>query len=197
MKVSAVALCLALLAGACWAQDSRVPTAAPSGTKPTKKQVVVVVIDMAKVVRESSLSKSVQAEFQSWTEGVKAALQPRADTIRAKQDALKNDEGKLNADQKQTREKEIALLQAELNQLQQKVQQDYQTRQQMAEERLRSAFDPVVDALAKEFGWDIILNKSERMVWNSDAVDQTDLVLARFNAAAPAPAAAPAQAPAK
>ena len=99
MKVPAVALCLALLTGSIWAQDSRVPSAAPPGAKPTKKQVVVVVIDMAKIVRESNLSKSVQAEFQNWTDGVKAALQPRADIIRTKQEALKNDEAKLNADQ--------------------------------------------------------------------------------------------------
>jgi outer membrane protein len=196
MKVLAATLCLALATGALWAQDSRVPSAAPQAAKPTKKQVVVVVIDMAKIVKDSNLSKSVQAEFQSWVEQVKAALQPRAETIRTKEEALKTEGDKLTPDQKQTREKEIQVLQNELTQLQQKVQQDYQTRQQMAEDRLRKAFDPVIDALAKEYGWDIILNKSERMVWNSDAVDQTDLVLARFNAAAPAPAPAAAPAPA-
>lgn len=196
MKLFTAALCLALATGTLWAQDSRVPSSASAAAKPTKKQVVVVVIDMAKIVKESNLSKSVQAEFQTWVEQVKAALQPRAETIRTKQEALKNEGDKLTADQKQTREKEIQVLQTELNQLQQKVQQDYQTRQQMAEDKLRKAFDPIVDALAKENGWDIIMNKSERMVWNSDAVDQTDLVLARFNAATPAPAAAPAATPA-
>lgn len=201
MKAFAAALCLALATCSFWGQDSRVPSsAAQAASKPTKKQVVVVVIDMAKIVKDSNLSKSVQADFQAWVEQVKAALQPRGETIRAKQEALKNDGDKLTPDQKQTREKEIQVLQTELTQLQQKVQQDYQTRQQMAEDRLRKAFDPLIDALAKENGWDIIMTKSDRMVWNSDAVDQTDYVLARFNAATAsqlaAPAAAPAPAPA-
>lgn len=205
MKAFIAAVAIVLTAAGSWAADSRVPastTAQPeAAAKPTKKAAVVVVLDMGRIIRESNLSKSIQAEFQTWGDGVRAAMQPKAEAIRTKQEALKKDEGKLNADQKQTREKEIALLQGELQQMQQKAQQEYQQRQQAAEGRLKAAFEPVVDAVAKENGWDVILSTGgDRLVWSSAAVDQTDLVLARFNGAytipppaAPAPAAKPAK----
>lgn len=203
MKALTATFCLLLAASGAWAADTRVPTstpqAQPAAIKPTKKNVVVVIIDVSRIARESNLAKSVQAEFQAWGDGVKATLQPKGDALRAKQEALKTEGAKLTADQKQVREKEIATLQAELNQVQQKAQQEYQQRQQGAEERLRAAFEPVLDTVAKENGWDVILNKTDRLLWSSEAVDQTDQVLARFNAAytippvAPAPAATPAK----
>lgn len=205
MKAMTATLCLLLAASGAWAADTRVPTSTPqvqpAAVKPTKKNVVVVIVDVSRIARESNLAKSVQAEFQAWGDGVKAALQPKGEALRAKQEALKTEGAKLTADQKQVREKEIASLQAELNQVQQKAQQEYQQRQQGAEERLRAAFEPVLDTVAKENGWDVILNKTDRLLWSSEAVDQTDQVLARFNAAytippvaaAPAPAATPAK----
>lgn len=202
MKGIVTALVIGLTALGTLAADSRVPStsqqpapAASGAVKPTKKAVTVVVIDMGRIVREAAMSRAIQADFQAWGDSVKATMQPKADALKAKQEALKNEGAKLTADQKQTREKEIALLQSELGQIQQKAQQEYQGRQQAAEERLRAAFEPVLDALGKEYGWDIILNKGgDKLVWSSEAVDQTDLVLARFNAANPAPAPAPAAA---
>lgn len=191
MKLMTATFCLLLAASGAWAADSRLPSA-----KPTKKSVVVVVLDMPRVVRESNLSKTVQADFQAWGEGVKAGLQPKANALQAKQAALQSDGAKLTPERKQAAEKEIADLQGELAQAQQKAQQEYQQRQQAAEVRLRTAFDPVLDAVAKENGWDIILNKADRLVWSSDAVDQTEIVLARFNAAYPAPSAPAPSAPA-
>ena len=201
MKAMTATLCLLLAASGAWAADSRVPAASPqaqpAAVKPTKKNVVVVIIDVSRIARESNLAKSVQAEFQVWGDGIKAALQPKGDALRAKQEALKTEGAKLTADQKQVREKEIATLQGEMNQLQQKAQQEYQQRQQGAEERLRAAFDPVLDTVAKENGWDVILNKTDRLLWSSEAVDQTDQILARFNAAYTVPPpAVPAPAPA-
>lgn len=202
MKVMTATMCLLLAANAAWATDTRVPTSTPpvqsASVKPTKKNVVVVVVDVSRIARESNLAKSVQAEFQAWGDGIKAALQPKGDTLRTKQEALKTEGAKLTADQKQVREKEIAALQLEMSQLQQKAQQEYQQRQQGAEERLRAAFEPVLDTVAKENGWDVIINKADRLLWSSDAVDQTDQVLARFNAAYTIPPpAVPATAPAK
>ncbi len=202
MRAMTATMCLLLAASAAWATDTRVPASTPpaqsAAVKPTKKNVVVVVVDISRIARESNLAKSVQAEFQAWGDGVKATLQPKGETLRAKQEALKTEGAKLTADQKQVREKEIATLQLELNQLQQKAQQDYQQRQQGADERLRAAFEPVLDAVAKENGWDVILNKADRLLWTSEAVDQTELVLARFNAAYTVPPpAAPAATPAK
>jgi outer membrane protein len=202
MRAMTATMCLLLAASAVWATDTRVPASTPpaqsAAVKPTKKNVVVVVVDISRIARESNLAKSVQAEFQAWGDGVKATLQPKGDALRAKQEALKTEGAKLTADQKQVREKEIAALQLELNQLQQRAQQEYQQRQQGADERLRAAFEPVLDAVAKENGWDVILNKADRLLWTSEAVDQTDQVLARFNAAYTIPPpAAPAAAPAK
>ncbi|MGA9751393.1 MAG: OmpH family outer membrane protein [Acidobacteriota bacterium] len=187
--IAALVALLALAAATVYAEKA-------GSEKPTKKNPVVVVVDMGQIVRESNLSKQIQAELQSWGEGMRAQMEPKIKAYQEKEAAFKKDEAKLSAADKTKRSQELDALRADLQQMQTKAQQEYQQRQQAAGERMQAAFGPLMDSLAKERGWDVVLNKGQQdVIWASDAVDQTAAVLARFNAqapAAPAPAAHPA-----
>ena len=64
-----------------------------------------------------------------------------------------------------------------------------QERQRAASQKFQSKLQPILDQLGKENGWDVILNKSEQTVWTNSALDITDVVLKRLDAATDAPAA--------
>lgn len=157
--------------------------------KPAKANPVVVVLDMDRLMGESNLSKGLHEELKAWAEAKQGELKARADAIQ-KAEAAKTKPAA-----------EIEGMKRELFQMQEMAKQEFQQRQVEAAERMKKTFDPLVQSLAKENGWDVVLNKSEQLaIYTGDALDQTEFVLARLNVApatAPAPAVTPAPAPAK
>ncbi|OYW02339.1 MAG: hypothetical protein B7X11_03690 [Acidobacteria bacterium 37-65-4] len=153
--------------------------------KPAKANPVLVVLNMDRLMGESNLSKGLHEELKAWAEGKQAELKAHADSIQKAEAA------------KAKPAAEIEAMKRELFQMQEMAKQEFQQRQVEAADRMKKTFDPLVQSLAKENGWDVVLNKSEQLtIYTGDALDQTEFVLARLNAAPP-PAAAPALTPAK
>jgi Skp family chaperone for outer membrane proteins len=158
-------------------------------------------IDMGKVFRESKLSKQIQAEFKAWDDSVRGQAQPKITLMQQKQQALQDSQSKLSAGEKDKLGKEVQDLQSELNTIQSKARQEYQEKQGAATQKMQAKLQPVIEALATENEWDLVMNKADQnAVWSSEALDQTDLILAKLDAQtpdAPAPAAVqPAASPA-
>ncbi len=163
--------------------------------KVTKKTPVVVIVDMARIYKDAKISKQIQADFQAWNESLRATFQKKLADLRAKQEDLKKNEAKLSKDEKDKDKKAIDAAQKDMSQLQMQARQEFQKRQKAAEEKLHAVLDPLLDKLGKENGWDVILNKGAKdLVWNSGAVDETDLILKRLDAATPEAPASPAPA---
>jgi Skp family chaperone for outer membrane proteins len=181
---------LALLALATWGADSRQPAPAPKAAGAR----VVVVVDMGHIFKDSKFAKQIQEEFKTWEDNIKAEVQPKLDLLKQKQEALKDPEGKLTPQQKEDLNKELAALQNDLMQRQRQAQQEFKQKQEDAGRRLQEKVDPILQKLADENGWDVILNKGQDALWVRDAADVTDMVMSRLDAEtpdAPAPAAAP------
>lgn len=183
----------ALALVACFALACK--TAGPAGTtgtatsgkgaKPAKANPVVVVIDVERIMKEAKLAKGLQDDLKTWAEGMQGQLRTRAEEIQ-KAEAAKSRPAK-----------EIEAQKQELFQMQQMAKQEFQGRQEAAAERMKKAFDPLMQTLAKENGWDVILNKSEQVtLFASEAMDQTDFVIQSLDTA-PAPTAAQPEAPKK
>lgn len=181
-----LAVCLSLSL-ACKPPAPAAP-ATPGGNaaaKPAKANPVVVVLDMDRLMGDSNMSKGLHEELKSWAEGKQAELKARAEFIQKAEQA------------KAKGPAEVEGMKRELFQMQEMAKQEFQQRQVEAADRMKKTFDPLVQSLAKENGWDVVLNKSEQLtIYAGDALDQTDFVLARLNAA-PAHTAAPSPAPAK
>jgi len=186
-----------LLAVACLVMALGVFAQAPKA-KPTKKNVVIVVVDMGKIYRESKLSKLIMVEMKAWDDGIRAQAQPKMDLMKQKQQALQDGQAKLSQDEKDKLTKEVQGLQTDLSTLQSKARQEYQEKQNEATQRMQSKLEPIIKALAEENGWDLVQNKADQnSLYSADALDQTDVVLAKFDAATPDTAAAAPPAPHK
>jgi|WetSurMetagenome_2_1015567.scaffolds.fasta_scaffold19591_3 outer membrane protein len=180
---------LACTALACKSTGAPATKAGEGGPKPAKANPVVVVLNMDKIMGESTLSKSLHTELKAWADAKQSELRSKTEAIQA---ALAN---------KSKKPAEIDGMKRDLMQFQEAANQEYKQRQTSAADRMKGTFGPLVVSLAKENGWDVVINKSsDATIYTGEALDQTDFVLAKLNAAldkkAPEPAAAPAAAPA-
>ncbi len=147
----------------------------------------LAVIDVQKVLSQSTAGKAaydklkrVQDEKVERAKALDEEMKKLDGEIAAKRISLSED--KLTDMQKQLAEKRIAM---------QRYAQDADREIAEARDRelqaLEAKIKPVIDALGKEMGIAVIFNKFESgLVYASEAIDLTDTVIQRFNAANPA-----------
>ena len=178
MKKFVISVAIAALAAPLFAQ-----TAPPAR---------LAVIDVQKVLTQSSAGKAayeklkkMQDERVEKAKSMDEELRKLDSDINTKKLSLSED--KLADMQKQLADKRIAM---------QRYAQDADREMGEARDRelqaLEAKIKPVIDALGKEMGLAVIFNKFESgLVYASEAIDITDTVITRFNAAqgegAPAP----------
>jgi len=154
----------------------------------------VAVIDVNKVLAQSAAGKTAAARLKQVQEDKMARAQKMDEEIRA----LDNDintkkislsEEKLADMTKQLSDKKIAM---------QRFAQDADRELGEARDRVMQELNqkimPVVDQIGKEMGLAAIFNKFESgLIYASEAIDITDVVIKRFNDSQGAPAAQPAK----
>jgi len=154
----------------------------------------VAVIDVNKVLSSSTAGKVAAAKLKQLQEDKMARAQKLDEEIKT----LDNDintkkislsEEKLADMTKQLSDKKIAM---------QRFAQDADRELGEARDRVMAELNqkimPVVDQIGKEMGLAAIFNKFESgLIYASDAIDITDVVIKRFNDAQVAPAAQPAK----
>ncbi|HXY38643.1 MAG TPA: OmpH family outer membrane protein [Vicinamibacteria bacterium] len=194
-KTFVTGLLVVLAAGTAFAQESRPPR--------------VGVIDMARVSAESQLGKSYAGQLEKLQNDINsAATQKQAELgkmdagIKSLQDELEKQGAVLSAearDKKQqditrrTRERQAYLEdgQAEINRMRERAQQQAQSINNEFQLKVR----PIVEQVAKEKGYDLVLDSQVAFTINKD-FDITPQVIARADEQAKAAgAAAPAPAP--
>lgn len=152
----------------------------------------VAVIDVQKVLATSTLGKQAYEKLKKMQDDRVARAQKMDEEAKALENEINTkklslSEGKLNEMQKNLSDKKIAM---------QRYAQDADREVSEARDRELAALEgrikPVIDQIGKEMGLAAIFNKFESgLVYASDAIDITDTVVKRFDAAtAPAPAPA-------
>jgi outer membrane protein len=164
--------------------------AAPMFAQNTPARVAVV--DVQKVLTQSTAGKAAYEKLKKMQEDrlnkakqMDEEMKKLETDLNTKRISLAED--KLAEMSKQLADKKIAM---------QRYAQDADREIGEARDRelqaLQVKIEPVIDALGKEMGLALIFNKFESgLVYASEAVEITDTVIQRFNAAAGTPAAAP------
>jgi outer membrane protein len=164
--------------------------AAPMFAQSTPARVAVV--DVQKVLTQSTAGKAAYEKLKKMQEDrmnkakqMDEEMKKLDSDLATKRISLAED--KLAEMTKQLADKKIAM---------QRYAQDADREIGEARDRelqaLQVKIEPVIDALGKEMGLALIFNKFESgLVYASEAVEITDTVIQRFNAANGAPAAAP------
>jgi outer membrane protein len=144
----------------------------------------VAVIDVQKVLQNSNAGKAAYESLKKMQDDRVARAQKMDEEIRNLDNEINSkklslSEDKLNDMQKQLSDKKIAM---------QRYAQDADREVSEARDKalmdLENKIKPVIDQIGKEMGLAAIFNKFESgLVYASDAIDITDTVISRFNAA--------------
>ena len=153
----------------------------------------VAVVDVQKVLTQSTAGKAAY-------EKLKKMQEDRLNKAKQMDEEMKKLESDLNTKRISLAEDKLAEMTKQLADKKiamQRFAQDADREIGEARDRelqaLQVKIEPVIDALGKEMGLALIFNKFESgLVYASEAVEITDTVIQRFNAAAP-PAATPAK----
>ncbi|HET7704819.1 MAG TPA: OmpH family outer membrane protein [Thermoanaerobaculia bacterium] len=148
----------------------------------------VAVIDVQKVLATSTAGKAAY-------ERLKKMQEERITKAKGMEDELRKLETELTTKRLSLSEDKVAELTRSINDRKiamQRYAQDADREVAEARDRalleLENRIKPVIDALGKEMGLAAIFNKFESgLVYASDAIDLTDTVITKFNAAAAAP----------
>ena len=163
--------------------------AAPMFAQNTPARVAVV--DVQKVLTQSTAGKAAY-------EKLKKMQEDRLNKAKQMDDEMKKLETDLNTKRISLAEDKLAEMSRQLADKKiamQRYAQDADREIGEARDKelqaLQVKIEPVIDALGKEMGLALIFNKFESgLVYASDAVEITDTVIQRFNAASGAPAPA-------
>jgi outer membrane protein len=182
-KLALAALLLAWLAACKTAGPEKVE--GQPAPKPPKRNPVVVVVDVERIVKETKMSQDIQNELNAWGQGMQAQLQAKAEAFKQKDAEFRAEAMRLSPQLRDQRIRELEAMQQDLQQLQGQAQQEFERRQSLAGQKMSEKFEPLVRTLAGENGWDVVLNKAaQNTIFANDALDQTDYVIQRLNSAA-------------
>lgn len=180
MKKILILIAMATLAAPAFAQ-----TSAP---------LRLAVIDVQRVLNSSAAGKAAQEKLKKLQDQKMAQAQKLQEDAKAIDTEINTKKLSLSEDkladlQKQLSDKQLAL---------QRFGQDADRELGEARDRELAALEgkikPVIDQIGKEMGLAAIFNKFESgLVYASDAIDITDVVIKRFNEAETPAAAAPAK----
>ena len=151
----------------------------------------VAVIDVQKVLSQSTAGK---AAFEK----LKKIQDDRIEKARSMDESMKKLEAEiqtkrisLSEDKLTEMQKQLADKRIEIQRYAQDADREIGEARDRELQALEARIKPVIDAMGKEMGLAAIFNKFESgLVYAADAIDITDTVIQRFNAAAAAPAAA-------
>lgn len=181
MKKIALAALLLVWFAACKTPGPEKAAGQPA-PKPPKKNPVLVVLDVERIVKETKISQDIQDELNTWGQDMQAQLRSKAETLRQKDAQFRAEAARLSPPQRDERIRELEGMQQELQQLQNQAQQEFERRQGLAGQKMSEKFEPLVRKLANENGWDVVLNKSgQNTIFTNDALDQTDFVIQHLN----------------
>lgn len=160
------------------------PSASAQGTK-------VVVIDQARIMRESQGGVDIQNKVRAIEEQMTTEMQPEAQTIESERARLQTQQQTLS---ESSPEADIVAFNTSYQSLLQRAQVFNQTRQIRAQELAlteRKAWglffqqlEPVLQEVVDQNGASVILDRSQ-IVYGAPAIDVTDDVIGRINARAP------------
>jgi Skp family chaperone for outer membrane proteins len=146
------------------------------------------VVDFQRILSDSAPGKASVAKLTALQQDRLNKAKQMNDEITRLEANLKNPA--LSAAQRNTLGQQLTDKQVALKRFAEDVEKELRTARTGELQTLQSRIKPVIDSIGKEMGMAAIFDKFESgLVYSNDAIDVTNTVITRFNAAAPPPAA--------
>jgi len=151
----------------------------------------VAVIDVNKVLQNSAAGKIAYERLKKLQDDKMARAQKMDDEIKTLDNDINTKKISLSPEKLDQMQKNLSDKKIAMQRYAQDADRELGEARDKALGELNTKIMPVVDQVGKEMGIAAIFNKYESgLIYASDAIDITDVVIKRFNEAANAPAAA-------
>lgn len=138
-------------------------------------------VDMAQALNEVDQGKAAKAQLKRDFAQKQAKLDKLQKSLKAKKDAFDKQKGTMKPDVREQREEE---LQQDLIQLQQtyaQLQQELMQKQSKLTQDITSKLQAVVDRIGDKYGYNIILNIGDTVLYYKRDLDITEQVVREYN----------------
>jgi len=164
------------------------PAPPPAPTPPGGTRVAV--IDLQRIVQESVVGQRLQKEIQAFQEKQQQELRKKETELRQLNQKLQEQAAVLAPDALRDLQAKLRDKQREIDRFREDAIAELQEKIEDAQAQLESQVRPIIAEVAREKGFDVVLNPAA-VVFASRAVDITDDVIKRFNAKATQPTKTP------
>jgi outer membrane protein len=156
----------------------------------------VAVVDVQKVLGTSIAGKAAYERLKKFQEERVARAQAMNEEVNKLENDINTKKMSLSEDKLADMTKQLSDKKISMQRFAQDADREVGDARDKMLAELEAKIKPVIDGIGKEMGLAAIFNKFESgLVYASDAIDITDTVIKRFDAATSAPAAAPAKKP--
>jgi len=160
-------------------------TAAPIFAQGEDKPFRVAIVDLNRLLTESSLGKASQARLQNFYEAKQTELQQEYQALQREGASLENQRSVLAADAYTAKRNQLEQKTLAFRQKSEEAEREFKKMQQEETGKFLTAMAPIIDSLGKEGSYTLILRRSAPAVLYYDpAIDVTDEVLRRLDASA-------------
>ena len=170
--------------------------AAPAASAEAGPQKIAV-IEVQRIIQESAIGKEALARVQKLQQAKQEDLAKRQKELRDLEQRIQEQGKSLSEEAMEKLQKDYQAKAVDLKRFQDDAQRDLEETQRKELKTLEDRIMPVIDALGKEMGYNLIFNKfNSGLLYASEDADITNTVITRFNTqiAAPAAVARPAAA---
>jgi len=158
----------------------------------TAAPVRIGVVNQDKVLNESEEGKRLKSELEKLRNTKAATIDAKEKEMKALQDQLVSAQLSLSEDRREDIQRQLKRKRVEYERLNDDASAEFQDAANRAQARLIGLFREVIGKYGLEKGFTVILEKNT-MYYSAGAVDITDELLVRFNAAQSPAAAAPSK----
>ena len=148
----------------------------------TAAPIRIGVVNQDKVLNESDEGKRLKADLEKLRNAKAATIDAKEKEIKALQDQLLNAQLSLSEDRRDDIQRQLKRKRVEYERLNDDATAEFQDAANRAQARLIGLFRDVIMKYGPEKGYTVILEKNT-MYYAAGAVDITDELLTRFNAA--------------
>lgn len=147
----------------------------------------IAVLNLRKVVASSESGKAAQQEMEQKVKELQAKFKKDEDALVALQDEIEKKSSVWSDDKKQEKGIEFQKMRRDLKAKQEDAQMELKKLEEQRLGPIRKSMEQVVEKLAKEKGYSVIL-PAEVVMYAADSVDITEEVTKAFNASSAASA---------
>lgn len=160
--------------------------------QPASGEIKLAVVDMDRVMSDSAMGRAEQSAIDKLRADRTGIISQKQKELEELEESIRNASLSWSDERREARVREYESRRIELRRLNEDATRDVQNEFNRALAKLQRAALGVTSTLGRERGYTMIFEKSTMPVlYASDAIDVTDEVLQRLNAAAPADAGSP------